>query len=75
VGAATFEAEGCGVTIACGSVLTELLKGRGFVECNQIEKDQAAQALDGIPGENTAYRNLPVARCPRELAEVLEKRS
>jgi NifU-like protein involved in Fe-S cluster formation len=29
---AAFEAEGCGVTIACGSALTELTRGRSIAE-------------------------------------------
>jgi NifU-like protein involved in Fe-S cluster formation len=49
VAAATFEAEGCGVTIACSSMLTELLIGRSRAECDQITAEQLSQALDGIP--------------------------
>jgi NifU-like protein involved in Fe-S cluster formation len=33
---ATFQAEGCGVTIACGSMLTELVHGRSLAECRQL---------------------------------------
>jgi NifU-like protein involved in Fe-S cluster formation len=44
-----FEAEGCGVTIACGSALTELVRGRNLAECGQITSHELAQALDGIP--------------------------
>jgi NifU-like protein involved in Fe-S cluster formation len=46
---ATFEAAGCGVTIACGSMLTELVRGRSLVECRQITADELWQALDGAP--------------------------
>jgi NifU-like protein involved in Fe-S cluster formation len=46
---ATFEAEGCGVTIACGSILTELVRGRTLDECASITAQQIAHALDGIP--------------------------
>jgi NifU-like protein involved in Fe-S cluster formation len=49
VTAVTFEAEGCGVTIACGSMLTELVKGRSLAESRQIAVHDLAQALDGIP--------------------------
>jgi nitrogen fixation NifU-like protein len=45
----SFEAEGCGVTIACGSILTEVLKGRNLAECRQISAESLAHALDGIP--------------------------
>jgi NifU-like protein involved in Fe-S cluster formation len=46
---ATFEAEGCGVTIACGSMLTELVHARKLADCRQITIETLAQALDGIP--------------------------
>jgi NifU-like protein involved in Fe-S cluster formation len=46
---AAFEAEGCGVTIACGSVLTELVRGRSLAECGQITRRELAAALDGFP--------------------------
>jgi nitrogen fixation NifU-like protein len=45
----TFEAEGCGVTIACGSMLTELVHGRSLAECRQLTAHALAEALDGIP--------------------------
>jgi NifU-like protein involved in Fe-S cluster formation len=49
VGDATFQAEGCGVTIACGSKLTELVHGRSLAECRQLTTHSIAEALDGIP--------------------------
>jgi nitrogen fixation NifU-like protein len=44
-----FQAEGCGVTIACGSILTELVRGRSLAECRQLTAHALAEALDGIP--------------------------
>jgi NifU-like protein involved in Fe-S cluster formation len=49
VSAAKFEADGCGVTIACGSMLTELIRGRSLAECRQLTAHALAEALDGIP--------------------------
>ena len=46
---AQFEAHGCGVTIACGSVLTELVERRCPDECQQITAEMLMDALDGIP--------------------------
>jgi NifU-like protein len=46
---AIFQADGCGVTIACSSMLTELLRGRSLAESRQITVHDLAQALDGIP--------------------------
>jgi NifU-like protein involved in Fe-S cluster formation len=46
---ATFEAEGCGVTIACASMLTKLVQGRVISKCRQITAIELSKALDGIP--------------------------
>lgn len=46
---ASFECNGCGVTIACGSALTELVVGRTTAECRQITSADLFEALDGIP--------------------------
>jgi NifU-like protein involved in Fe-S cluster formation len=49
VTAAKFEAEGCGVTIACGSMLTQLVRHRNPAECRAITVETLSQALDCIP--------------------------
>ena len=69
---ATFEAEGCGVTIACGSVLTELVRGRSLAECGQITVREIAAALDGLPSgkeycAEVAIRALRDAIRPAEM--------
>ncbi len=49
VSSAKFEAAGCGVTIACGSMLTELIVGRTAGDCKRLTAQDLAFALDGIP--------------------------
>src|SRR5262249_37377379 len=46
---AKFQTYGCGATIACGSMLTEMIIGRPVEECLKITQDQLIEALDGIP--------------------------
>jgi len=43
------ECHGCGVTIACGSMLTELITGHTVVDCAQLTTRQLVDALDGVP--------------------------
>jgi nitrogen fixation NifU-like protein len=50
----TFEAAGCGVTIACASAITELVLGRKPAQCLQISRGELAAALDGVP-EDKSY--------------------
>lgn len=53
---ATFTAFGCGVTIACGSMLTELVTGRSIEECARLTVAALSEALDGVPADK--------AHCP-----------
>ncbi len=51
VTAARFQCHGCGVTIACGSALTELVEGRELRQCWSVTADDVAAALDGLPAD------------------------
>lgn len=46
---ASYEAAGCGVTIACGSMLTELVRGMTLADCKQFSPQQLMEALEGLP--------------------------
>jgi nitrogen fixation NifU-like protein len=48
---ATFEAHGCGVTIACGSVLTGIVSECTPEECADLAPEHLIDALDGIPSD------------------------
>ncbi len=49
---ATFWTDGCGPSIASGSMVTELVKGRGVVEARKITQDDILNALGGLPEES-----------------------
>jgi nitrogen fixation protein NifU and related proteins len=44
-----FHARGCGFTVACGSIATELVKGKRIGEALGITGSQIEQALGGLP--------------------------
>ena len=46
---ATFMTDGCGTTIACGSMTTELAKGKAVTEALKITQDDILKSLDGLP--------------------------
>ena len=46
---ARFQSHLCGVTVACGSILTELVENRTFDQCESITCNDLAKSLDGIP--------------------------
>ena len=60
VTAVTFEAEGCGVTIACGSMLTELIVGRSLFECRRLSPQDLITALDGVPADKEHCVNVAI---------------
>lgn len=49
---ATFLTDGCGPSIASGSMLTELVKGKGIAEAQKITQDDVLNALGGLPEES-----------------------
>lgn len=69
--AAQFQSEGCGYTIACGSLLTEWLIGRRLDECRTLTGDTFASGIEGIPPHKMHCPHLVVAALQAALeAEV-----
>jgi nitrogen fixation NifU-like protein len=49
---ATFWTDGCGPTIACGSMATELIKGKSIAEALRITQEDILNSLGGLPEES-----------------------
>ena len=49
---ATFITDGCGTSIASGSMVTELAKGRSVNEARRISQQDVLNALGGLPEES-----------------------
>ena len=49
IAAAKYHTVGRGPTIACGSMLSELVLGRSIAECRELTADDLIDALDGVP--------------------------
>ncbi|MFO8010092.1 MAG: iron-sulfur cluster assembly scaffold protein [Dehalococcoidia bacterium] len=49
---ARFWTDGCSSTIACGSVITEMAKGKPLAEAQRIGQQDVLKSLDGLPEEN-----------------------
>ena len=49
---ATFYTDGCGTTIASGSMLTEMAKGKSITEAQKISQQNVLDALGGLPEES-----------------------
>jgi nitrogen fixation NifU-like protein len=50
--AATFLTDGCGTSIASGSMVTELAKGKNIIEAQKISQQDVLKALGGLPEES-----------------------
>jgi len=49
---ATFMTDGCSTTIAAGSMITELSKGKSVSQALRISQEDVLSALDGLPEES-----------------------
>jgi len=49
---ATFMTDGCGTSIASGSMVTELAKGKSIGEAQRINQRYVLDALGGLPDES-----------------------
>jgi nitrogen fixation NifU-like protein len=56
-----FQTHGCGVSIACGSMLTELITHRSITECLELTPERLSAALDGVPATKLHCPVLAIA--------------
>ena len=49
---ASFMTDGCGTTIAAGSMLTEMAKGKSISQAQKINQQDVLNALGGLPEES-----------------------
>src|SRR5262245_18930618 len=70
VAAATFQVYGCPAAIAAGSVLTELVRGRGPAELGALGEKAIDAALGGLRGES-AHAAVLAADAVREALRAL----
>jgi nitrogen fixation NifU-like protein len=64
-----FRAKGCVPTMACGSAITELVKGKSVDEARQVSRDALVQKIGGLPQASTHASHLAMDT----LAALLRK--
>jgi len=52
IAGATFMTDGCGTSIASGSMVTEMVKGKSVSEAQRISQQDVLTALGGLPEES-----------------------
>lgn len=65
---ATFWTDGCGTTIACGSMVTEMVKGKTIAQALSLTQDEILTALGGLP-EDSLHCALLAANTLREAIQ------
>ena len=63
----SFMTDGCGATIACGSMLTSMVKGKSVEEVKAITDNDLITALDGLPEENLHCAHLAIITLEKAL--------
>lgn len=66
---ATFMTDGCGPSLACGSMLTTLIQGMTLEQANQFSAADLRAALDGMPEESTHCADLAVNTLRKAIAD------
>ncbi len=59
--AAKYHTVGCGPTIACGSMLSELVIGQSIEDCRHFGVDRLVEALDGVPPDKLHCPAMAIA--------------
>jgi nitrogen fixation protein NifU and related proteins len=65
-----FRAKGCVPCMACGSALTELVKGKTLEEARKVSREEVALAVGGLPETSLHASHLAIDA----LAAVLQVR-
>jgi nitrogen fixation NifU-like protein len=72
----TFQTDGCGTTIVCGSVATELAAGKPFIEVlGAVSAAEILRVLGGLPDDSVHCAQLAAETLRRALADYLYKKS
>ncbi len=64
----SFMTDGCGPTVACGSMLTRMALGKSLAEAAALEAEEVIIALDGLPAEHVHCATLAVNTLHQAIA-------
>ena len=65
---ATFLTDGCGPSVACGSMVTTMVQGLSLAEAQALRPDDLILALDGLPDDSTHCAELAVQALHQALS-------
>jgi len=71
---ARFWTDGCGASLACGNMLTSMIKGKNIEEIGDISSEQLLEVLDGLPKEHQHCAKLAVNTLEKVIKNYYEKK-
>lgn len=72
---ARFMADGCGATIACGSMITKMAISKTLDEAKDISPDDLLLAVDGLPDDHLHCAELAVMALREAVVDAIEGHS
>jgi Mrp family chromosome partitioning ATPase/NifU-like protein involved in Fe-S cluster formation len=67
---ARFITDGCAATLACGSMITQIARGKSLAEARTITPDGVIAALDGLPEDHRHCADLAVGTLRQAIADA-----
>ncbi|MFQ5721784.1 MAG: iron-sulfur cluster assembly scaffold protein, partial [Candidatus Aminicenantales bacterium] len=68
----SFQTDGCGTTIACGSMATEIARGKSFTQALAlISAEEILKRIGGLPPADVHCAQLAAETLRRALADYL----
>jgi nitrogen fixation NifU-like protein len=72
---AGFTTDGCGTTLASGSMVTELAKGKSLSEAWKISQQDVLDALGGLPKESRHCALLAASTLKEAIKDYLQRKT
>lgn len=73
--AARYKTRGCATSIACGSLITEMVTGKTLDEARHIHRRQIVDALGGLTNETMHASHLAMEALEKALKQLATDRS
>jgi len=70
---ARFWTDGCGASLACGNMLTSMIKGKNIDEADSHSSEQLLGVLDGLPEEHQHCAKLAVDTLHKVIRDYHKK--
>lgn len=68
-----YQIRGCPASIACASVMTELVTGRHIDDAMMLSEDEIVEALDGLPEYKLHCSNLGAAGLRKAIIDYFQR--